>query len=266
MPEEIYFDIENSIYAKTWNELSQEQVLAVMRILHSQTVLGWKIIHLVNILCEIGKNEKLIIVEKDAIEITKFLLDGKVELTQNPLPKIGTGWFSTLYGPSAKLNTSSFGEFIMADSFCQNYISEEDPNKKEEWLCKMIACLYRPKKKKHNPASPNYDGDIRERFNSYNLGSRLPQIKRLDFEIKQTILAFFISCKNYFAQIYTDIFTKGESTGEGGNWFTTLHHYTEKVTDYDPYTETRVSLALFDLNEGQKTAKKNKAEMEKLRG
>jgi hypothetical protein len=265
MPEEIYFDIEKSTYAKTWNELSERQVLQVIHILHSKKVLGWKIVHLANTICKIGKREELNIVEKDLIKITTFLLDGKVELTQNPLPKLKTGFWSALYGPTDKLNTSTFGEFIMADSFCQNHIEEEDLIKKEEWLCKMIACLFRPKKKNHNPASSTYDGDIRERFNSWNLDSRLPKVRRLDFETKQAILAYFISCKNYFAEVYTDIFTKGESSGEGGNWFTTLHHISDKVTDYEPITETRVALALFDLNEKQKTAKKNKAEMEKLK-
>lgn len=263
MKQELYFDIHKFQYAKNWNELSKDQLLACIRIIHSAKDPVTKVEQLSGILCNIQPHQHLIIVLDDADEITKFLFDPQSQLTINRFPYFRLGILSKLYGPSDRLNNSSFGEFMMADSFCMNYIESQNP----EWLHKLIACLYRPKKRKYNPASINFDGDIREKFNSNNLDSRLKQISKLDTEVKHAILAFFLGCKNAYATTYKHLFTQGSSKGKSSQspWLEALSSYAKGVGNFNEVLDSNAGLVLFDLDKAIKEGKKMQEAFEKVK-
>jgi hypothetical protein len=253
--EEIYFDLENTEYAKSLNELSQEQLLAVFRIFRSSVSLARKTEQLVGVVCNTQPHQHLYIVEDDYEAVVGFLFDNENLLTTNQLPVISNGWFSKLYGPGEKMQSSNFGEFMMADSFCTNYLKTQDIT----WLHKMIACLYRPKKKNYNPKAEDFDGDIREKFNSNNLESRLKVIAKLKLDAKDLILNYFVGCKNQFAKSYTELFVREESggaKGEESSWFLTLRRHADDITKFSQVMEANADLILFDMNQKQIDAKK----------
>jgi len=260
MKQELYFDLHKFQYAKSWNDLSKEQLLAIIRVLHSAKDPALKVEQLAGIICNVQPHQHLYIIFEDARTITQFLLDPQASLTANRIPDIRTGILKRLYGPADRLGNSTFGEFMMADSFCANYISTQ----KEEWLHKLIACLYRPKKRKYNPASETFDGDIREKFNPNNLQSRLKQIEKLDFELKQAILTYFIGCKNAFAQTYAHLFMPA-STGKPSSspWLEALSSYAKGVGNFNEVLDSNAGLVLFDLNKAIKEGKKMQEMFEK---
>lgn len=251
MREEIYFDIEATPHAKEWNALSADQLLACMRIISSGRDQLRKVELLSAVLCYIQPHQALFISIEDADSICSFLLEQESKLTINRFPSIRSGILKKLYGPSDAMGNSSFGEFIMADSYCMNYIRSE----KVEWLDKLIACLYRPRKRKYNPSDVNFDGDVREKFNNNNLPSRLKQISRLDSELKHAILAYFIGCKNQFASTYRHLFTRGEGGNGSSPWLDTLSSYSKGVQHFDDVLDSNAGIVLFDLDKNVKDSK-----------
>ena len=243
MMQEVFFDRATTPHVQSWNELSAHQLLECMHVIYAKESTLRKLERLSAILCEIQPNQHLYISLEDAEAICAFLLVQDVSLTVNRFPMIQVSRWKKLYGPAEAMSNSSFGEFIMADSYCMNYIQTG----KVEWLDKLIACLYRPKKANYDPSDVAFDGDIREGFNNNNLSSRLEDIGSLKLELKHALLTFFISSKNHFAATYTHLFVRG-GKGNSSPWLDTLSAYANGVGNFEKVLTSNVGIVLYDLN------------------
>jgi len=98
----------------------------------------------------------------------------KLNFIHNPIPSFAPAW-KTYFGPSDQFMNIGFGEYSDALRLFHQFNSSFDI----DYLYALAAILYRPKKafhflKKH---SINYDGDIREEYNSNLVEKRAKAFK-----------------------------------------------------------------------------------------
>ena len=125
---------------------------------------------------DIGNEEKYGKVVEYAEFIHDFFEDNeagqkiiKQYYIHNPVPAFRPAW-KTYYGPSDSFINMTFGEYREALRMFNDFEATGDP----ELLYLIAALFYRPKKAFHfiHKHRPNYDGDIREAYNSNTLEKR----------------------------------------------------------------------------------------------
>lgn len=169
------------------------------------------------------------------IKLTDFIFTMEDEIDKVFIPKFYAGK-QFLHGPSDGLQNVRFGEFCMADTFFIMFYRD----KSEYFLNKLIACLYRPSPDKganwdksiYNPASSNFQGDIRERFNDNVLPDRVRCIDKVSDPIRQAIGFNYRILRNGLEKKYPYVFDpqysnqrnviKLGSKNDSGNWDTVL--------------------------------------------
>lgn len=176
-------------FPEQWDELTEKQFLVVTRRMGKllfetevteQDLYAQRIIALQEMLgVPLFEFKKLLsseIVELlDLLDFTK-----KVDINKQLIPKVSLrcGLFKrmNLIGPKAGLDTSTFDEFIMADTYFVN-ISEK---KSFDQAYYLFAFLYRPKRKNLEAfkASDEWDGDEREPFNATKCMERVELLKK----------------------------------------------------------------------------------------
>lgn len=229
---------------KTWNELSAEQILAVAEIFTSSYDHTHKMKLLCAVLHQLKPKQQLVIDWEDARAISQFLLDD-IALTENRFPQFGK-W----YGPADRLKNLTFAEFISADTACMKYIEAQEP----KHLDKLVAILYRAKKKGVKRNAPDFNGDVREAFNSHTVELRMKQMRKLSAAQKMAVLFFFVGCKSHFAKQFPYVFKKGGDGKSGSTWLHAIHQFTDNITQYETVLDLKANMVLFDLNESQKDA------------
>lgn len=228
----------------TWHELTKQQLLAVAEILPAADPYTRKIERLCALLHACAPKQQLVIDWEDAEQITKFLFE-EVGLTVNKFPKIGQ-W----HGPADRLKNLSFAEFISADTACMNYVETQEP----KHLNKLVAILYRKKRKGLKLDDPEFNGDVREAFNSHTVAFRMEKMRKISQREKLVVLFFFVGCKSHFAKRFPHIFKKGGDGNGNSTWMHALHQFTDNITQYEPMLDLKANMVLFDLNESQKDA------------
>ena len=93
----------------------------------------------------------------------------KQNYIHNPIPMFRPTW-QTLYGPTDQFMNVKFGEYRDALRLFYEFNTTGDINT----LYDIVAILYRPKKYFHaiQKRLPNYDGDIRQSYNSNHVAKR----------------------------------------------------------------------------------------------
>jgi hypothetical protein len=111
--------------------------------------------------------------------------------------------------PSARLSNSVFVEFAFADEYLQKYLETKDV----QFLNKLIACIYRPKKsfiqQLINPSS-----DKRQKFNEEDIERNSKLISYLPDEIRFSIFLFYIGCRKYLVKTFAAVFQSDYSEDE----------------------------------------------------
>lgn len=131
--------------------------------------------------------------------LNSFFTDKTLNLSfsRNLLPSLRVSFFKRkLHGPLPYLTNCSFFEYIEAQRHFIAFSKTEDYAE----LDKLIACLYRPAKYFHfiRKYLPNYDGDIRQKFNDNQVERRAKQIAKLPPEMRFGVYLFFKNCEENF--------------------------------------------------------------------
>lgn len=139
-------------------------------------------------------------VYKDDI-LTGITLDSK--LTRNVI------YFFQLngkryYGPSSRLFNVTFSEFIHAETNCKRYLE----TRKQEYLDKLIAVLYRPSINRIKVLSNNYKGDRRSAFNDHKIDYLAQKYHKLDRNTRGAIFLFYQGCQWWYQQQFPHVFGK----------------------------------------------------------
>jgi hypothetical protein len=193
------------------------------------------------------------------------------QLTTQKIEKIG-GTSVLLYGPETGLANCSFWEFIKAEKYYLNYTKTQD----KEWLNKMIATLYRPKKTEYNKF---IDTDIRIPLSDQGIRHHLREVEKTDLETKLTILKWFDSCRNSLAKNFPLVFSQpkenhkttnpiamlSQGPSKGGGWMQLISELAGSMDNYEKIGNTNLIIALTDITHRIKKSNEAKAQANKRR-
>jgi len=175
----------------------------------------------------------------------------KININAQLLPeiKINHGFFKRmkLIGPKTSLTTSSFDEFIMADTYFVNISSKSDINQ----AYFLFAMLYRPERKdlKEFKASPEWNGDTREPFNTTKCKARVDFFKKyLPKELLVAVIYFYWGFRETNLLTFTTLFPKPVEGDEGNK---------PKKSNSFGWADTRLELSGHKFGNYKETGKEN---------
>ncbi|MFB9055079.1 hypothetical protein ACFFVB_18505 [Formosa undariae] len=129
----------------------------------------------------------------------------KLNFIHNPIPTIAPLW-CTFYGPSDAFKNVTEGEY----SDALNFFMEFNKTKEPELLYFLMAVFYRKKRAFHwlKKRLPNYNGDVRERYNEHKIEDRVKEIKLLPDGYAYGFYLLFASFHEYLTN--SEITLNGE--------------------------------------------------------
>lgn len=208
--ENVQFDIE---VPGTWAELDKHQFSSIIQVLHFRKadpytisvsllalLFGVKNFH---ILSGIG-DEYL----TELVPLTNFLIEEKPPVF-NHWPEIKVKK-KIHAAPVDDLSNLGFGEWCFAYECYNYYRLTDDPSA----LNKLIAVIYRPLDPLSKKDSPDFKGDIREKFNSNLIEKRAQLLRGVDEKIKLAILAWFSVALAEVIEELPNVFPKREGDSE----------------------------------------------------
>lgn len=174
--------------------------------------------------------------------------------TSQKLQKIGGKCVlrPTWYGPNSALANASLWEYIKAEQYFTRYLKDRD----EEWLNKLVAVLYRPRRKGYDP---ELHEDVRVPLIDATIPYRARQVGRLPLPVRIAVLMWFDGCRSHIIRMYPLIFKKKEETDSGlqnklgaqpksGNWLDLLTGLSANMTQFSQIANTNLSIALTDIS------------------
>jgi len=257
---DVYFGKRAYAAPEAWNELTRRQLLKVMAIFDSPLPHIQGIILLTQILTNIPwwrffrfRSPHL---EDAAGQITGFLLE-KNTLTRNLLPK-----YRRCYGPADGFGNLTMGEFSFTEAFFQSWRNSDDV----DWLHKLIAVLYRPKRSNYDHKR-NPDGDHREKFNPNLIEQRAKKIARWPASVKKAIEQWYDGCRNQMIEQNPKVFEGGSGEESLHGMWSVMRNVAKAghFGDFDKIAEQYVGTIMMELNEVVVEAERQEAELKKMK-
>lgn len=192
------------------------------------------------------------------------------QFTGQKIEKIG-GTFVQLYGPSAGLSNATFWEYVKAEKYFFNYVKTKDL----DWLNKLVATLYRPKRKGYDRFTHD---DIRIPLQDHALAYHIKIVEKTDLETKLAILKWFDSCRNALAKNFPMIFSSSKAQlnssnpvemlsqpSTGGGWIQLMSELSGSMDNYQKIAQTNLIIALTDISHRIKKSQELQAQARKKR-
>jgi hypothetical protein len=253
--------------AENWDELSREQLLALMPVLyHKFAETHRQQIEILKILFGINHVFALRITDVQYCQIlwmTHFLLGEHVGLTKQLLPSVRRAWYHRpRYGPADGLSNVRFLEFVFADAYFVAYAQGQD----EQWLDKLIAVLYRPQRKPYRPGAAGYGGDRRQDFNENLVDEHAAYLARLPQAEKLAIVTWYRGCRHALELRYPLVFTpenETKATENTGGWGQVLREMSgQAFGNFDETGQQHLHTVLAKLEDDIRRAQKLQREAE----
>jgi len=243
-----------------WNELTGTQLVQVMKVFHMPMEETKGQLLLFRILMNMAWWKFLAIKSPGLITAASVAVDfltGNNTLTKNVLPV-----YDGFCGPSDNMRNLKMAEFCFTESFCMAYKQSKDPL----MLDKLVATLYRPRKKKYD-VKKNPDGDLREPFNDNLMEYYSVQIGDWPIEVKLAILQFYEGCRNEKIKRNPKVFEGGGGEESLYGMWSVMRNVAKAghFGDFDKVGEQYVDTVLMELNEVVVEAEKMEDEMRKNR-
>lgn len=203
---------------------------------------------------------------KEMLAVTDFLFDIQQEeeealtyaislnLTKNPFPQLSRttkhGKEKILYAPADKLDNISLYELGRSFSLFEAFIKSGN----EDYANELIATLYRPHKPKTSKNKRSaYQGDIRLPLLHHEgtVKKRQKHIAILPPAVKQIILFWFASCRQYIVESFPKVFVKseGDESASGGyGWSGVIMSLAGGIIHLDEVAGQRYSNAMAYLS------------------
>lgn len=188
----------------------------------------------------------LIFLTRSFAEFTQF--------TAQKLPKIGGKCVlkPTWYGPSTALANATLWEYVKAEQYFTRYLKDRN----EEWLNKLVAVLYRPRRRDYDP---QVHEDRRVPLIDTTIPFRARQIARRPLPERIAILMWFDGCRSQIIRMFPLIFKKDETdtpdirqkmgaTEKSGNWLDLMTGLSANMTQFAEIANTNLSIALTDIS------------------
>ena len=113
---------------------------------------------------------------------------------------------SFMWDPLAdELSNVTAEEWMFVDRFYMEFREYGDLDD----LRRMVACLYRPERKNHNPKAVDYNGDIRQLFNINLIDDRVILLQLTSVYKLLAIMHWYEGCRHAFVNQFPRVFTEG---------------------------------------------------------
>lgn len=195
---------------ETWDELTEDQLVKVARIMHTVKEPVKRDLQLVKAVCGL-RRWQLAHIAPEVIHESLFGLiqwlyeDGALIRQLIPTVKIGRTLF---YGPDTDLSNLRMVEFHFAERALYEW--HQDPENADA-LFAFISCIYRPAKKDYD-IKLNPDGDVRESYNGTLCEGYAKQLKKkMPLALALAISVWYKGCRQQITNKHPRIFG-----GEGG--------------------------------------------------
>ena len=249
-------------YPQCWDDLTRSQFMLIQLILH--LIRSKPIQRALNtiILCKIniGLWSQMHLIQRIQLQwLFDWIYSENSVITKNFFPVISAG-FAKFHGPSDTMGNINAAEFSEADYHFLNYTKSG----KSEDLDKLIATLYRKEAENINTNSADFNGNLREAFNSYTVDKRAKKLAKISVWKKMAILTFYRGCRKEIELTYDRVFTqKTQKSAENYGWPETFLGIVEgKITELDKLmSETMHNIFLkmqIDLKNKAEWERKNK--------
>lgn len=225
-----------------WNELSQQQLLAVMKAFYSNETIDKQLLLLLKALMNVGwyRYCRMSMLHKEEYFYLCLFLLQKNTLTKNLLPS-----YKGYYGPADDFNNLVGAEFI----FCEDYYTRycESERTQTDLLDKLVAVLYRPGNKKNQQLR----GDSRELFNDNLIAAREKKIRKWPMEVKQAILTWYEGCRSNMIAANSEIFAGGGGEPAKYGFLSLFRSIASSGThgDFEKVQAMYVHMIMMELNE-----------------
>lgn len=259
-------DIDLGIMPKNWNEMTPKQVSQVVKAMLANLDITRFRIEMLRIFTDLlilqkpdtcrnrtphflvkFPHQEECFLSVDAIRDMGASFDWLLEpsdLWQQKLPELLVGKKS-FYGPAAALTNINFSEYISANECYSVYMA----TKKELYLDRLIAVLYREEKALYNPYSPDFNGDRRELFNPFTYEKRSELLSKISMVEKTIILLYYTGCRRELQRRFPDVFN-GSEGGEPKKGIPGLAGLVSRLNDGDPTKNESIrNSALYDILE-----------------
>ncbi|MDN3688696.1 hypothetical protein [Cyclobacterium jeungdonense] len=185
-----------------------------------------------------------------------FLTRSFAEFTQFTAQKLEKIWGKsvlkpTFYGPTSAMANCTLWEYVKAEQYFTRYLKDRD----EEWLNKLIAVLYRPRRRDYDP---QVHEDPRVPLLDTTIPFRARQIARLPLPVRIAILMWFDGCRIQIIRMFPFIFKKDETKNtdlmqklgakeKSGNWLDLMTGLSANMTQFTEIANTNLTIALTDI-------------------
>lgn len=203
----------------SWNELTEEQLLHVCRLLYVDNGDIYRFrIAAIRYLLNLSWLETLMIRDHlvDLFPYVAFLEEENT-LTENKLLKIQTGEI-TFYGPIGGFETLRADEWTEADQAFIDFSASKDIAD----LDRMLAILYREAIPGMNPGNPHWRKDFRQTFIEEQVELRQRIITEISAAHKFAVLTWYAGCRREWEAVFPRVFKQGKSDVESFGWQETI--------------------------------------------
>jgi len=104
-------------------------------------------------------------------------------------------------------------EFATAEGYLRAFTDTSKPN--GHALNQLVATLARPEKRNLDVNDPEFDGDVREKFNSRLVDYRADEFRNLDINVKMAVLKFFLGSVKTIQKKYGILYPEAEPNEDG---------------------------------------------------
>jgi len=195
-----FWRIIDVLYPGSWDELTREQFVDIISVIQKDYITESDNIFIINSI--LGMKKLPLFNFPDRLnDLNRFIFEIKEPFSKVFIRDI----FATrikLYGPQDEFNNVKIGEFSFSDTYFLRYIKHHQPAD----LNRMIAVLYRPEGKFFQEDSPEYTGDIREKFNENIIEYRARLVDYIPRREKQAILFNYRIIRKWIESKYPHVF------------------------------------------------------------
>ena len=235
------------VIAETWNEITTNQFLRIVKLLHAGIVDEHlaldKSLHILS-------NKLMVFFFFIPVDTRQRMHEhcawvfNQKDLSNQLLPK-----YRNFYGPADEFDNLCMKEFHAAEMAYYRLNEEKNINHLNE----LIAILYRPAKKNYDHKR-NPDGDARIAYNPNETEWIIKKVKRWPLNMKRAILMWYDGCRQQLEDMYQPAF-HNDGTTSSKNYYDGMYGMirgiAEKKTygDFDKVGNMNVHLAFKEIIE-----------------
>lgn len=214
--------------AESWEELTPQQYAHILQLLTYQKADEFTLqASLLSLLCGHKNFPVIAALEEEDLQALIPLIEFIKESRPQPKNKFPTLKINgkTYHAPNDDLSNISFGEWCFAYQFYQLYYEFGDIN----YLNQLVATIYRLPDPTQTDENPDFNGDIRLKFNENLIAKIAKGVADIEAHIKHAILVWFSAAllevmdarRKVFPPVEKKVQTNQEETPENPtNWLT----------------------------------------------